>query len=226
MGSLGGEGSKSEWLIESTDSQAAPGPTVLAGASASVTTRSVFGEKIGSKSEWLRGEDVTAVHPAVLAPRDKGGLTGDKGKVEAAARSRSVSPCKVRRGMSPGGGDCRLPLDAEWVGKLVDAGSERDEAVTVNIAVMDAHGAHGDEDSIQKWGEWMLSTATSTLAHASPGMRYNGAVASSSKGGDKGGATPRKFSPWLLTDPHQKGGSNWLLSESRGCVLCAVVVRT
>ena len=112
----------------------------------------------GPKSEWLRGEDLKHV---TVKQRD--------GEVAGICLSRSASPCKIRRSVSQGhelqrGASPsvdRFPVDIEWVEAIVNGGDRED-------------GDGGSEDSIQAWGSWMLSTATSTLAHASPGMRYNG----------------------------------------------------
>ena len=165
-----GEGSKREWLIETRAPDTSGGAAAAAApASAAQTTRSVFGERIGSKSEWLKGEDVAALQEG---PRDKeargmvaAARVAAEAAAAAAARSRSASPSKMwQRGMSPGG-DGRRVFDAKWAGEMGDARCERELA-----GKPVGKEAGEEEDSIQKWGEWMLGT----LSHASPGMRYNG----------------------------------------------------
>jgi len=62
---------------------------------------SVFGEVIGSKSEWLKGDDVRVMTHMRAMTHDSSRAVRDD-----AAASRSVSPSKIRRAMSPGAEVC------------------------------------------------------------------------------------------------------------------------
>lgn len=181
IGPLPPEGCKSEWLIE-PDAKADMLVHSAAPAFAAVSSRSVFGESIGPKSEWLKGDDLD------LPPR--------RDDTTVHVRARSASPSKMRRGASPD----RLPFGTEWVEQLVD---DEDKMQT----------AAEDDDSIQKWGEWMLSTAQSTLAHSissSPALRV---AAQRGSAMPKTGNSSSKAPSWLLSEATARSDSSWLYAE-------------
>ena len=59
---------------------------------------SVFGEVIGSKSEWLKGDDACVI----THMRPMTHVCSSRATRDNAAASRCVSRCKIRRAMSPG----------------------------------------------------------------------------------------------------------------------------